>query len=426
MIRVRLFTAKEWLEAYCVSEEHEYRVCDAKVHFEILLDTAFDAEMRIPFRDAESLQFLKESYDISFVSDDDWYSVMCAGSRSDITCLNEDILYGLSAIDLSKDGVYSRLEWAGKKVWQALSNLPFDILIAQNMQDMGLYKGAVSGADYLIENYPYRNETIEVFVKKSIFVKDDFYAPVPEYRENNTNHGLHMGRDGKYYTDEFDIRYAFQYYWKNDIEGIIKEIERMRRNRIVMADVTRTFDVFELGKLIGRDKCMNSIMWLDYLECLKRMPENEREGNCSSCHIERQPKECYDEYLYFRDKFKVISHLVIAPEPWHRKLPVMMVDKNNDGTYFIHGDLTLKNPSFYELFNEVIEGRSAERERFVLIVEVEELLDSVHDMEQAVCGFRVLADSVEVYDSYEGTQLFGEALKEAYYSGRCTVDTDFY
>lgn len=424
MIKVRVFTDKEWLNFSCISsEKHEYSAWNAKSYFKNLLDTAWEDEPRIPFRDAESLQFLKETYDITFVSDEDWYSVICEGSRSDITCLYESIQFGLAAIDISKKGVYTQFQRAEEKIWTVLANLPIDILIAMRISKMGLFGEHISGTDYLIENYPYRGQAIEVFVKQWI-VEKDFYTPVPEYRENNTNHGLHTGRDGKYYSDETVIPYAFQYYWKNDMEGIIKKIEELRKDRIVIADTTRTFDIFELGQLLSHDK--NCIMMLDYLNDLKWISDDEKQGNCIHCHNGRQSKECYDEYLYFRDKFRVISHLVVAPKPWHRKLPVMMVDKNNDGTYFVHGGLTVKNPEFHELFYEVITGRSTERERFILIVDVEELLESVHDIKEAVCGFHVLADSVHVYDSYEGTQMFGEALKEAYYSGKCIIDTDFY
>lgn len=73
-----------------------------------------------------------------------------------------------------------------------------------------------------------------------------------------------------------------------------------------------------------------------------------------------------------------------------------------------------------------MEERSADKERYALVIDVEELLDSVYDMDRALCCFKVLEDSVEVFDAYEGTQLWGKMAEEAYNSGKCAIDTDIY
>lgn len=434
MLRVRLFTDEEYLDQCAANKEHKYRVGDTKTYFRYrLLDTAHDEEPHIPFRDAESLQFLKETYGITFISDDDWYSVWCEESRSDITCLYDSIQSGLAAIAMSRNGIYAWYWSMGEKEWKALANMPFDILIAMRTSEMGLHgMHHITDVDYLIENYPYGDQSFEVLVVDSYIRPDDFYTAMPELERGRycTSYGLLKGSDGKYYSDGIGIDYAFQYYWKNDIEGIIKQIDRMRRDRIALTDTTHTYDVFELGTLVKNDK--NCIVELDYLRDANLYERLYKDGDISEQEYDEwmqklQTNDYYNDYLYFRDKFKVISHLAFVPEPVQsRKLPMLMVDKNTDGTYYIHGSLTVKYPDFNEMFWDVIPGRSPEMERFVLIVDVEELFFSVYDIEKAVCGFRVLADSVDIYDAYEGTQLFGEALKEAYHSGRCTVDKEFY
>ena len=421
MIRVKLLTEQEWLDASCLNKKSAIR--NAEMHLKHhMLDTAYADVPKIPFRDPESLQYLKETYDISFVSDEDWYSVMCDGSRSDITCLRRGVLWGLAVIDISKQGLYSWFFPAEEPIWKAFSNMPFDVLIARRMSEIGIHSLGIEGTDYLIENYPYRDQAIEVIVKDRPFYRDTFYVSVPEYREHNTSHMLCRGGDGKYYTYRTDMKYAFQYYWRNDIEGIIHKIERIRKDRATLMN-TRTFDVFELGEQLSQNR--DAIMDLDYLYCVDSLKPEHREGKCEGCSEDFTPEECYAEYLYFRDKFRIISHIAFEPDIWLRKIPLMIVDKNTDGTYFIHGTLTVKNPSFSEIIYDIINMRSQKKESFVLVVHVPELMENVHDIEKAVCGFRVLADSVEIYDGYEGTQLFGEALKEAYYSGRCTVDTGF-
>lgn len=433
MIRVRVFTDEEWVNAsVCGNKECKYRAYEALRYFEGLLNNTFIKNPCAPFRDAESLLFLRETYDITFVSDDDWYSVMYEGSRSDIISLDKRIRFGLAAIDLSKEGKYVWHMSAEEQIWKILARMPFDILIAIKISEMGLYGDYIRGVDYLIENYPYKDQTIEVTVKESLIDRDDFYTPELGYRERHGyGYGLHRGRDGQYYCDKIDIDYAFQYYWKNDIEGIIHKIDSLRKDRIALTDTVRIYDIFELGALLEQDR-PNCIMGLDYQSGLEWLEWQRKEKGMSeeeyNERLETARKENnYEEYLYFKDKFKVICHLAFAPEETaFRKLPMLMVDKKKDGTYLIHGDLTVKYPEFHELLEDVIRERSAEWERFVLVVAGEELLYSVNDIEHAVCGFRVLEDSVDVYDAYEGTQLFGEALKEAYYSGRCTVDNGFY
>ena len=103
-----------------------------------------------------------------------------------------------------------------------------------------------------------------------------------------------------------------------------------------------------------------------------------------------------------------------------------MVDKNYDGSYWIHGCLTYKYPEFHEAISQVIEERRQDGERFVLIIDTEELLESVKDIDSAIYGFKVMPDSIEVFDVEDAVQLFGRMLKEAVASGKCKIDGDFY
>ena len=140
-----------------------------------------------------------------------------------------------------------------------------------------------------------------------------------------------------------------------------------------------------------------------------------------------QSGEAYQEYLFFRDKFKVISHIIVTPGgTTFRKLPILMVDKNSDGSYWIHGGLTLKYPEFHEAIGSVIEKRNKDGEMIALVIDTEELLDSVRDIDRAVYGFRTMPDSIEIFDVEDAVQLFGQMLKEAVASGRCKVDYEFY
>ena len=224
MIRVRLFTEKEWFDLGILNKEHEYGVRDAMNYFKWrLLDTAYADEVKIPFRDAESLQFLKETYGIRFISDCDWYSVWCEESRSDITCLYDTIQWGLAAIDMSKKGIYAKFKGAEEKIWECLAKLPIDILIAMPVHEMGLHHEAIRGAEYIIENYPYDNKVIEVNVLEVENLRRvrENCTEVPECYSCATGRWLYVDNNGKYYTCYLGVDRSFQYFWKKDVQGII-------------------------------------------------------------------------------------------------------------------------------------------------------------------------------------------------------------
>lgn len=396
-----------------------------------LLCPRFEEVEHPPFRDAESLRLLKESYDIVFASDEDWYSVIIEGTRMSVSCVNKGLKFALTAIDVSRRGLYTQYrDDVGEEVWRVLADLPIDILVAAKQSEIGVFSNLTEGVEFTILNYSYKNQSIEVTVKDFIHHKDSFYTAVPESHENGTSHGLHIGKDGRYYSDEFGVRYALQYYWKNDVKGIIEYIDGRGKGRIHMENAIQTYDIFELEKMLKQEE--NSIARLDYLQCVRCLERRlEEKAIDESAYAESlkelQEGDSYKEYLYFRDRFRVIWNVAdFQIDTMHRKLPMLIVDKSQDGTYFIHGGLTVKYPTFDELLEDAVSRRNKELESFILVVDVEELLDSASDIKEAVCGFKVLEDSVEVFDSREAIRAFGEALKEAYHSGKCTIDKEFY
>lgn len=116
MIKVRLYSHQERMDTNrCPANggeksDHLY-VGDGWdcAFWHILCPTLLDEEEagKAPFRDAESVQFLKDTYGIVFANEEDWHSVICEGTRMNIACLNKAILCGLGAIYRSKRGLYS-------------------------------------------------------------------------------------------------------------------------------------------------------------------------------------------------------------------------------------------------------------------------------------------------------------------------------
>lgn len=412
-------------EIYC-----DGKICDYKNKFDDLLDTRNTNRKYPPFRDPESQRLLKESYGISFVNNDDWYSVIVDGRRMAISCLYESIKFALVAIFCSRQGLYTRYWGATEKIWKVLADMPFDILLAVPISEIGIFSWIRIDTDCKLINFPYNNQKIEVYIKTKLLKSDDFYESVSDNDAWSSSHWLFRGKDEKYYMYTGDIEYALQYYWKEDIEGIIKYINQNNENRIYLGRIQCTFNVYELGEILNKNT--NLLMELDYLfniEMLEQMYQeaeiDEQELQAALLEVEKSDK--YEKYLYFRDTFKIISYLeTVPPDPRSRKLPILMVDKNRDGTYFIHGTLTCKYPEFHELVYEMIIRRSPNRDCYALIVDVDELLSSVEDMKNTVCGFKVMADSLEIFEKKEGLRIFGDILKEACDSGKYTVSKEFY
>lgn len=426
MIKVRLYTEEEYSHATCLdcNGRHDH-VFDYKSSFDSFLYNLHNS-CALPFRDTESLRLLKEVYNITFISDDDWYTVMWDNERTCISAIREDLKFALMVVEFSRRGRYTWFFPVGEKVWSILADMPFDILIGWYINNIGICNPAISGVDYQIMNYPYGGKTIEVTVKDRIPYNDSSYVRVSEAKYYTTSYKLHVrNEDGKYYMDRWGLKYALQYYWKNDIEGIIEYIGK-KESRLHLAEFSQVYNnVFEFAKALGKEE--NAILELEYLDIMRGIEDVEDKEWLAEVVKMHQSGEAYQEYLFFRDKFKVISHIIVTPGGTiFRKLPILMVDKNSDGSYWIHGGLTLKYPEFHEAIGSVIEKRNKDGEMIALVIDTEELLDSVRDIDRAVYGFRTMPDSIEIFDVEDAVQLFGQMLKEAVASGRCKVDYEFY
>lgn len=404
MIKVRLYTEEEYAHASALdcNGRHDH-VFDYKSTFDSVLYNLnnYDA---LPFRDAESLRLLKEIYDITFISDDDWYTIMWDNERTCIAAIREDLKFALMAVEFSRQGRYTWFFPAGEKVWRILADMPFDILIGWCISDIGIYHPILEGVDYQILNYPYGDKTVEVTVKDRLLHVDNLYVVVPDSSYHTPSYNLRVGKeDGKYYIGSIDLGYALQYNWKNDLEGIIKYTDKKER-RFHLVKFSKEYTVFELAKALIGDE--NAIAWSQYLQEARFFDSDKEED--SAYLKELQSGDDYQEYLYFRDRFKVISHIMVAPrDTTFRKLPILMVDKNSDGSYRI-------------------QERNKDGERIALVINTEELLDSVRDIDRAVYGFRVMPDSIEIFDVEDAVQLFGQMLREAVASARYKVDGEFY
>lgn len=426
MIQLRLYNQQECYDTSVIpengkkKEKHLYVGSSWNTSFWHVMCPTLVAEEEAekpPFRDAESVQLLRDSYGVVFADDGDWYSVICEGTRMNIACLNKAILCALGAIYESKRGRYAWLDDMDENVWRALGALPMTVLIAVREEELGEWHSFLRTSDFEIVNYPLNGGTVRAKAVGVSLYRNEFYTRVPGSR-------LYVGQDGSYCVESDELRYDFEYHWEKDIDHILNYINFHWGGLKRFEELEREYTVFELGRELKNDE--NGIMNLNFLYDREHMKPDEGDAEAAREYEaflkEAMETDDYKEYLYFKDVFRIVNHMLyIPPETYSKYVVMLTVDRKDDGTYRIYDNLTIKYPDFGELIYEAIFRRISDGERFILMVDVNEVIRSVEDIGRAVCGFKLSKDRLEMFDKESGALLFGDALREANASGRCEV-----
>lgn len=363
-----------------------------------------------PFRDPESLYFLRHSFGYR-IPENDWYSFMHQEEdfRRPMNEMEQDAKYGLCAIWYSRHDMYLRYQSLWDETWKSLSELPFDILIGLNIADAGKYSRIFGEEDYIILNYPCGDKTMEVNVR-------------------SMEHRRGAGEDGRYYMDSREVCHALRYRWWNDMESILAciDLSLKSREKIYLANIEQTWDVFGFSRALRLEE--ECLIFLDYplragfrerLYLEGSLTKEEYEETMRRLHEE----ESWKEYHFFQKEFQIINHLAEKPEDVRcSRLPVLRVDRHYDGTYTTGEYLTGKNPAFHEILAEVISRRSSECESVFLVVDCEKRIHAPEQIDQAVYGFKLLEHSVEIFDKNGALRMFGSRLREACDSGNCVFE----
>ena len=423
MIKIRLFTEEEELATQTYYENKRVFAILHELYFEDNWCVTQLKEGEMPFRDAESIKLLKESYGITFADDNDWFSVICDGERMPIMLLNESIKFALTAIHYSRTGVYTWYTSCNKEMWKILSDMSMDILVAVRMKDIYWESSLSLGVDYIIQEYPAFGKRIEVNVVQKMNKGEGFYTKVAEDRDN-TEDDLYLGQDGKYYLNDTIADFALRYQWFWDIKGVSEVLSGegylWRKYRPYAVDVTQEYSYVDFWNKFCTKEWRECDEYLDSLEHLKVMHKTGflTERDYTEKLEELNNSEAYKEHLHLVNDVKVISHMVREPKDIIARRAIRMcVDKNKDGTYSAYNEWTYKYPELNDILDEL--DYKKDIEQFRLIIDMNEVLSERHDMQYAVYGFKVSLNTIEVFDKYEAMLMFGEILKEAYDSGKC-------
>ncbi|MCD7954365.1 MAG: hypothetical protein LUG93_01105, partial [Lachnospiraceae bacterium] len=336
-----------------------------------------------------------------------------------------DLLYvhkiALLLIGSSREGSYTPFQLARrleKRAWLYLASLPFDILICMRRYSDGVE--LLRGVDYLVSGYRYRGREIEVSVTDRITLgrKDDFFTKLEPHIKFGAGYGLCMGKDGRYYMGTWEFGSAVRYYWLNDIPDTIAHLAAGRRNRergSLMGEPVE-YSLLDYAKL-----ALQNPFHLSRTDSMTLMPgsEKERKWMHSVLFSEFGMKE--SEFPDITE-FKVVNHMYSYPDPVSRTLPVFLADQHADGSWSLSQEVTYKNPEFDEILAQVVCSlRNQALERYILVVDRNIELDGPDGFEDALCGFLLKQNSLEVFGRDMALNRFEEALREAFASGKYEV-----
>ena len=377
----------------------------------ILNGRAWVDEKYAPFRDEESLRFIEE-VDKATLVEGEWYAMVTPFGKTCLSALSGGTKYALVLVANSAKGVYTEYFHAGENVWKILGELPMDILIAIRRKDMIFPWNCPMYCDYVLENYLHEGKETVAYVHNKEYFTEPYF------------------KEGYWHISGFDN--SICYRRQMNIRNVLAYIEKNAKPKEKLYDDLKEYSTLELQELLqpllGEDEPLIYSDYQWYVDDLKRsMDEEDEEYKMYLEKYRSDAPEEYEEYLYYMNDLKFVNHMAYIPEMgWCRRQKFLIIQKNTDGSYCIYSRLSIKNPSYNEILEDVIPYAKEDAERFLLVVDVNEIIIDDSDIENAYLGFKISKDRIELYDENEALCEFGKMLKEAYESGNYIIDDGVY
>ncbi|MBR5488741.1 MAG: hypothetical protein IKV72_03480, partial [Firmicutes bacterium] len=347
MIRVRLLTEPEYRTLWRTEPGfREYK----ERHFYDLLREKGD------FTDAESLALLRHLHGEQAVQEK-WYRRTTADGKPCIPAISREAMYGLVVIENSRHGRYTPLEEAfsdfeveqrmeermgdhdNPVVWQAFAQMDIDILLTYRIKDFTFAWEIPIDEEFVLENLVLNGIPTEVHV-----VQD--YLFEPEQRDGIWYMGNHF--------------YDQKYWWGNDIPEILKLLGQEFAGQPPLAKGLFPLETFEA--MCWPSDAGNALV-------MNRIREEQEEEN--------------------QTHWQVVNHMDYLPADGEsRRLMYLIIEEYADGNFCIQDNISVKYPSYGEMFYEAMDMAKPDCEMFILPVDVNECMSCATDLRKAVCAFR--------------------------------------
>lgn len=409
MIRVKFYNFKKCTDL----GKKRIRIYDKEDFFRIVRGGIGDGEEKKPFRDEDSLRFIREIDHAEFVDGDDWYSIVTPFGRTNVTALCGGTRYALTLLDNSRRGVYtdiSRFGEYGGDIWGRLADASIDILVAYDTAKINRdFPVLAIKADYMIENYPYGGKEIRVYVERSSIEKVHF-------------------DNGKYYMGYW-LR-EFEYEWHKDVGGLIATAERLVKEagkRYHYPPKDLSLDAFADTLERGYS---NAFREMDYPIEKQRLESLGLPEEVYRAELEKlRHTEGYQEYVFMSEKCRVRCFLSEVPDEPHVKYPINLLIRKEPGDKTVMQQVSsVKYPTYSEtiMYNDIVKLSQRKDEVFGLVLDTETFAEGADTIKYALWGFRNYDSTVELYDGIRVLEEFLKEVKQPYETGSLYVRYEEY
>lgn len=387
MIRIKfLYSTEDYVHTY-----DEKIICEYDRNSFIRIVNGFPSERdkKPPFRDEDSMRFIREIDRAEFV-ENDWYSVVTPFNRTCMTALCGGTQYALTVIHNSRRGIYTSVENYNEDIWGRLANLSIDVLVYVKVYKMCDYFASLdipysSNISIMIENYRYEGKEMEAYISKDVGYKGRII------------------KDGKLYVADCFEDFCFS--WHRNFDQLIKEAESLlKAQRYKHSPIVSNIKDFVSTLNLDNARDFFESMYIDdkWLEFLKDWLEPIEFHN----YMEYIPDESLNKYpMYFAMKKNKNTQECVAKQCFGVKYPTFSEAMMSD-------------------FMWLPEEETADYELLIIVLDSELFLNGADEMKSALWAFKNYDNVMEMYDGDGIYDIFLDFIKQPFENGLVTFDLE--
>lgn len=395
MIRLKLFyTEKDYMNSVlCEAPIHRY---SDKDFYRLVQGYAGEEKTGPPFRDADSVKFIREIDKAEFVKDD-WYSVVTPFGRTNMTALCGGTQYALTVIANSRRGIYTQFKGYGDDIWSRLASLSMDVLIycCVNIYSEDWHYLPFEDETrkrVVIENYRYKDEEVEAYLGNG-FSKSVI--------------------DGKLYVSRFFEEFRLD--WSKNLGIFIQGAEYLlERDGQLYKHLPTITNIEEFAKTMDERQAG---MFNEYL---------------GEPGIWEPDLDGFMREKAFLESLSVHNYMLKVPKEPIVKYPIYFIIRRRKGTCecTISKKTSCKNPSFSSLlledFVRLSDCEKAEFEKLAIVFDIEFFGDANKVFKWAILAFKLYDNVVEIYDGIHVAKEFVDFVKPSYEANSLTAVKGVY
>lgn len=334
-------------------------------------DNILDKESA-PFHDRDSVKFLSEAFGVEYV-DGMHYSE--GGMQYYLHSFAKSVKECLMLLRNSKRGVYTLISEMQSNVAKYIRDFKdYDLLFVLDVMEERPSRSPVA---YLypiqVENFVFRGRKTPVLVDLSVPDDAELVYQTGEWFELYEKDGKLYG-NGNFFT-------LYDYDFKRDLPSIQDYIERNYKHY-------KFFDAYEKSctceDLFGNDSgCLKDVKVVSHMRYISKLEADSRRAACLSI-------------LYM-----------------------------NDYSVIFQAGVSVKYPHIAEIIEENLSMKESVRFKFILFVDVDEVMRKTQDLDYTWFGAYFYRDYIELYDKDGALLEFAKQIPNALKNMRISIPKDY-